>query len=82
MKKLTKNEQALVTEALLFASCSDICATWDEEVRSQFIEIAIKLKGTNDVKLENIHLFGFAKLYEDKDVARTIKKNFKIKVKR
>jgi hypothetical protein len=82
MKKLTEKELTLVTEALLFASCADICAEWDEEIRNQFIELAIKLKGTDEVKLENIYLFGFAKQYEDKDAARKIKKNFKIRVER
>lgn len=82
MKKLSKEELNLAVEAILFASCVDICAEWDENDNKKLVEIAIKLKGSTDVKLEKIHLFGLAKLYEDKSIAKEIKKNFKIKIKR
>jgi hypothetical protein len=82
MKKLTKEELNLALEAILFASCVDICAEWDEKDNKKLIDIAIKLKGSNDVKLEKIKLFGLPKLYEDKDNAKKIKKNFEIQIEK
>lgn len=81
MKNLTDEELALVLEALVFASCVDVCAEWDKDTQQKFVDIASKLKGDKEVTLKNVNLFGSAKLYEDKDIAKQIKKNFKIKAK-
>jgi hypothetical protein len=82
MKDLTKKELAYVIEALLFASCCDICADWDDEARDKIVGIAKKIQGRKNVELKNVHLFGIAKNYEDKKTASFIKKNFKINKKR
>jgi hypothetical protein len=82
MKDLTKKELAYVIEALLFASCCDICAEWEDEDIDQFVAIAKKIQGRKNVELKKIHLFGVAKNYEDKKTASYIKKNFKINKKR
>lgn len=82
MKKLTKEELNLALEAILFASCVDMCSEINEKDANKLIDIAIKLKGTNDVNLNKIYLYGSPKLYEDKVLAKKIKKNFKVKTKK
>lgn len=82
--KLTNEEISLAIEALLFSASADMCAEWKPEHSVSMIEVAKKLNymAKNDIEMKNIYLFGKQSLFEDKDTAKNIRKNFKIKVRR
>ena len=72
--KLTKKEKKLITECLLFAAGSDICAVWPENRANDMIKLAKKMNDP-DVKLNEIYLFDGG-IYDDQKLVEKIIKHF------
>ena len=74
IKFLTKEELQIITDALLFSSCCDISADFDDADFKRMVDIAEKLK-SNPSKRVKLYVGG---VYEDQELAERIGKNFLI----
>ena len=74
--QLTKKEKKLITECLLFATGSDLCAVWPEKRTNEMIDLAKRMNDPK-VKLDEIYLLqGDECLYDDVKLVKKIVKNF------
>ena len=53
---LTKNDLKLIVESLLYSASVDICSNWYKEDVYNMIELAKKIRMTDQVPLENVYL--------------------------
>jgi len=78
--KFSKRELQVLVNALLFTGCIDIClAETDQKEYKEYLKLAVRINKKTDTNPDlSIHLLE-GKFYEDEEVVKKIKKNFKIK---
>ena len=72
--QFTVEERKIITEALVFASCADVCAEWSKQDYNVMLELAKKL---NDpvIKLDSVYLFEGG-MFDDEKTVEDITTNF------
>ena len=74
MVEISQKDLELITNALLFTACSDVCNDIGELDRDRMVDCAVRLKGK---PTEDVYIYG--EIFDEPERTKRILRTFKIR---